>query len=78
VSQTIDLTPTPVEFVSIGARLAQDLIDAKTKTASRDDARHVLAGLIDVVRYLATVDAREGTHHLKALLDMAHLTKETR
>jgi hypothetical protein len=71
----MDLTPTPMEYASIGAMFAQDLIAAKTIPESRDSARAILASLIEVVRYLTLVDQRDGTTHLATLLKHGNLTE---
>lgn len=71
--ETIDLSPTPEGYATVGAMLLADVVNHKVQPTDRFAAAQMLTSVIDIVRYLATLDAKEGSAHLALLLKRAAL-----
>ena len=72
VSGIADITPTPDAFASMGGVLIHDLL-AKVPAMDRFVAAQMMESAIDIIRYLAVTDHKEGTSHLAALIKRAML-----
>lgn len=71
--ELIDVTPSPQEFAHIGATLLRDVAVHKMHPLHTTAAAAMLTSVLDVVRYLAVIDQRDGTHYLDALMRYAAL-----